>query len=88
MSQRAAHNLANLGLVRLSGCFGLSEPNSGDLEGSYRLVLACLAKAAAIALAIHLKDVDMVCQAVEQHAGQSFFNQFLKPRPKRVWLRC
>ncbi len=40
--------------------------------GWLRLVLACLAVARAIALAIHLKDVDVVCQAVEQRVGQSF----------------
>lgn len=40
--------------------------------GWLRLVLACLALAEAIALAVHLKDVDVVCQAVEQRACQAF----------------
>ena len=41
-------------------------------RGWLSLVLACLALAEAISLAVHLKDIDVVCQAVEQRAGQSF----------------
>ena len=54
---------------RLPGCFGPQGPNSHDVDFELRLVLAGLALAEAIAVAVHLKDVDVMGQAVEERTG-------------------
>jgi len=60
---------------RAGGCpdaLALQGPNICDVGVGLRLVLAGLALAKAVAVAIHLKDVHVVGQSIQQSAGKAF----------------
>ena len=56
----------------MPGCFGPSGPITCDVGVGLRVVLAGLALAKAVAVAIHLKDVDVVGQTIEKRPSETF----------------
>ena len=57
---------------RLPGCFGPSGPITCDVGAGLGFVLAGLALAKAVAVAIHLKDVHVVGQSIQESASEAF----------------
>src|ERR1700759_4670614 len=63
----------------------LRSEHRGKLTGQWvlRPALALLALFKAIAVAVHLEDVDVMCQPVEQRAGQPLGAEHASPFVKR-----